>query len=797
MTLSPRFRTTLLCLTAVLPPVLVLVLSIPSLFRSESPVFPCPLYPNAVVGMGAPLYPACSLAYGTRIDRIDTPYGATVIQSARDVHSLVATLPPGRISLGLPPSAEPEGAVRSFLVNPLESRTRFAAAIVLCGVLLSIVLLTAVRARVPAAMPFALVYGSIGALMASAVAGWMEAALYPVESVARAVLPAAISDLAMVFPRQRGIAARVPGIRIVPYCFFGLLWIAELDATFRSSHSTMLLVQHILMAGSVVAWALLCLSCTLAIRESPSRIERSQARVFLQGISALGGVVGLLWLVDRPSGMWSAAAVGAALSPLPPGYAIARYHLFDLDMALRRAAGQIVYLLAVSTVLFIPLLLLRENLVLPAEVRSAPVLLALVFAFVLPLDLLRSTISSSVKAAFRPRGPEWERLSSDPGFACIAQLRDPESIAAVASKVLGIGFPEAENAVFWKQREGFSLASATGPAACTDSDLAVVASTLFAGGPTDLNRVELGDAGELLFQSGVEASCPIVIRDDVVGWILISPAKRGMFVPSGHLGFLASIAAQAASAFEASRLTEALIVAEQLAASGRIHAELAHEIGKPLGALEVTARKLRETRLTKEGHASARSIERLAAQIRGIVRSVLGGAAVASEAAPVQLGDIVERALREISEVMGEGRVVVHPFPALHGLPIGSHRLVRVLVNLLHNAIEASKEGDPVELRAFATNSDLVLEIEDSGCGMTCDQLRMAMRPFESFRPGGTGLGLAISQEIVEGLGGRILLESGEGRGTMSRVSIPRAELVRSCGIRRATPLKRRNETSP
>ncbi|MBW2245390.1 MAG: hypothetical protein JRH01_25765, partial [Deltaproteobacteria bacterium] len=487
-----------------------------------------------------------------------------------------------------------------------------------------------------------------------------------------------------------------------------------------------------------------------AIRESPSRIERRQARVFLQGIAALGGVVVVLWLVDPSSGIGSAVAVGAALSPLPLGYAIARYHLFDLDISLRRAAARIVYLLVVSTVVFIPLLGLREILGLPAEIRSAPVLFALVLVVFWPLDLLRSWAASSVETAFRPRGPEGERLSGDSASASIAKLRDPETIAAVASKVLRTGFPEAENAIFWKQPKGFSLASATGPAACTDSKLALVASKLFASGPTDLNRVELGDAGELLFQAGVETSCPIVVRDDVVGWILVSPAQREMFFSSGHLDFIASIAAQAASAFEASRLTEALIVAEQLAATGRTHAELAHEIGKPLGAIEIIARRLSKTHLTSEGHSSARSIERLAAQIRGIIRCVLDDAAGSSQAAPVQLGDVVERALHEISEVKGQGHVVVHPFPALHGLPIGSHRLVRVLINLLDNAIEASNEHDPVELRASATSADLVIEIEDSGCGMTSDQLCRAMRPFESFRPGGVGLGLAISQEIVE-----------------------------------------------
>ncbi|MCP3985851.1 MAG: GHKL domain-containing protein [bacterium] len=653
-------------------------------------------------------------------------------------------------------------------------------------------------------MPFALIYGSVGALVAAAVAGWMEAAVHPIASLARAVLPAAISDLAMVFPRQRGIAARVPIIRIVPYSFFGILWIAELGATFRSSHSTMLVVQHILAAGSVIAIALLCLSCILSIRESPSRIERRQAKVFLQGIAALGFVVGSLWSIDSPSGIRSAVTVGAVLSPLPLGYAIARYHLFDLDVSIRRAAARIVYLLAVSMVVFTPLLLLRDVLDVPTVVRPAPVLFALIFAVVWPLDWIRSWLSSSIETAFRPRGFEWTGLSDDPPTPGVAHLRDPEAIAVAASEALEAGFPNTQNAIFWKQGGEFYLASATGAAACTDSRLVVLASRLFPSGPTDLNRVELGDGGESLFRVGVEASCPISIREDVVGWILLSPTRREPFISSGHLGFLASIASQAAAAFEASRLTEALIVAEQYAATGRIHAELAHEIGKPLGTLQIIAGKLGKMSLDRKGRSTARSIERLAAQIREIVRRVLEDRPASSEAAPVQLGDIVERALFEFAEVRGRGHVVVHPLPTLHGLPMGSHRLVRVLINLLHNAIEASNDHDTIQLRAAVTESELLIEVEDSGCGMTQDQTYRAMKPFETFRHGGTGLGLAISKEIVTGLGGRIVLESEAGRGTLAQISIPRDE-TRSNPVGHALPgdlcsriesLNRRSEKS-
>ncbi|MCP3985075.1 MAG: hypothetical protein GY723_11845, partial [bacterium] len=78
------------------------------------------------------------------------------------------------------PGSRSDVIVRSFVVDILDSRARLMAAIMLCGALLSIVLLTAVRTRVRAAMPFALIYGSVGALVAAAVAGWMEAAVHPI-----------------------------------------------------------------------------------------------------------------------------------------------------------------------------------------------------------------------------------------------------------------------------------------------------------------------------------------------------------------------------------------------------------------------------------------------------------------------------------------------------------------------------------------------------------------------------------------------------------------------------------------
>ena len=97
----------------------------------------------------------------------------------------------------------------------------------------------------------------------------------------------------------------MPGIHRVTYGVALLLLVLELDATYRGSASTMFLVQRVQIAGSAVAVFLLCFSSWLSMRESPSRLERGQARVFLTGlaillVATLGGT-----LIDMPGGPYN------------------------------------------------------------------------------------------------------------------------------------------------------------------------------------------------------------------------------------------------------------------------------------------------------------------------------------------------------------------------------------------------------------------------------------------------------------------------------------------------------------
>ena len=117
------------------------------------------------------------------------------------------------------------------------------------------------------------------------------------------------------------------------------------------------------------------------------------------------------------------------------------------------------------------------------------------------------------------------------------------------------------------------------------------------------------------------------------------------------------------------------------------------------------------------------------------------------------------------------------------GIPVvrgDEARLGQVYVNLLHNAVKFSPDGGAVRVSVRASSDDVVVAIEDHGVGIPkAAQARVFERFYKVDRArvrgetGGTGLGLAIARHIIEQHGGRIWVESTEGRGSTFSFSIP------------------------
>lgn len=102
-----------------------------------------------------------------------------------------------------------------------------------------------------------------------------------------------------------------------------------------------------------------------------------------------------------------------------------------------------------------------------------------------------------------------------------------------------------------------------------------------------------------------------------------------------------------------------------------------------------------------------------------------------------------------------------------------NNELKQVLINILKNAIEALKNGGTITINLYPTNEYGVFEIEDTGIGMTEEEVNRLGTAFYSLKEKGTGMGLMVCYQMVEQMRGRIEVQSEKGKGTIFKIYIP------------------------
>jgi signal transduction histidine kinase len=227
--------------------------------------------------------------------------------------------------------------------------------------------------------------------------------------------------------------------------------------------------------------------------------------------------------------------------------------------------------------------------------------------------------------------------------------------------------------------------------------------------------------------------------------------------------------------------------AERLALSGRIMAEVAHEVGTPLhsvaGHLELLRQDLPPALLSESVARRLDIIEGQLARVTEIIAQLLDlTRRVPREPAPVDLNRLVRDTAELVRPGIARAGLTLHVSCAA-GVPavLGDGRqLQQVVLNLLTNAMDATAPGGSVRVvtRPHDEAPAVELEVTDTGRGIPADQQRRIFEPFYSTKgPGrGTGLGLFISAQIVREHRGRIEVQSQEDRGATFRVRLPAVE---------------------
>jgi len=227
--------------------------------------------------------------------------------------------------------------------------------------------------------------------------------------------------------------------------------------------------------------------------------------------------------------------------------------------------------------------------------------------------------------------------------------------------------------------------------------------------------------------------------------------------------------------------------AERLAVSGRIMAQVAHEIGTPLhsvsGHLELLRKELPAKLLTEESARRLGIVETQLARVTEIITQLLDlTRRSAGDAGPVDVGRLVREAVDLVRPGMSAASLdfkvnSARELPRVHG---HGGQLQQVILNLLTNAMDATPAGGRVLVvtRAVSERGEVIVEVHDSGHGISPSQRKHIFEPFFSTKePGrGSGLGLFISSQIVRDHKGAIEVESEPGRGSTFRVVLPAVE---------------------
>lgn len=220
----------------------------------------------------------------------------------------------------------------------------------------------------------------------------------------------------------------------------------------------------------------------------------------------------------------------------------------------------------------------------------------------------------------------------------------------------------------------------------------------------------------------------------------------------------------------------------KLAALGEMSAAVSHELNQPLAAMKTYlagAKLLLQRRRADEALSSFQRIDDLIERMGAITRQLKSYARKGGDAfEPIDVRDSVSSALSMMEPQLRRGDVNITTLLPRDPVIIEADRirLEQVLVNLLRNALDATKISTDREVKLLVTVGDeVVITVRDNGAGI--EDLDNLFEPFYTTKaPGdGVGLGLAISSGIVNDLGGRLTARNGQSGGAVFEITLPLA----------------------
>jgi putative PEP-CTERM system histidine kinase len=266
---------------------------------------------------------------------------------------------------------------------------------------------------------------------------------------------------------------------------------------------------------------------------------------------------------------------------------------------------------------------------------------------------------------------------------------------------------------------------------------------------------------------------PLFTGGELVGFVVLAAPRTSIDVNWEVNDLLKTAARQAASYIGQVRAAEALLEAQKFASFNRMSAFVVHDLKNLVAQLSLLLRNAERHRDNPEFHQDMLdTVEHVVGRMNQLLLQLRAGTTPVEAPRPVSLSTLVER--------IGKARASQRPELVMEAaLPIQAlgheDRLERVIGHLVQNALEATPPDGQVTLRVFEEGEYAVVEVADTGTGMSTEFVRERLfKPFQSTKPTGMGIGAYESSQYVGELGGRILVDSRPNAGTRVKVYLPR-----------------------
>lgn len=228
---------------------------------------------------------------------------------------------------------------------------------------------------------------------------------------------------------------------------------------------------------------------------------------------------------------------------------------------------------------------------------------------------------------------------------------------------------------------------------------------------------------------------------------------------------------------EVEALREQVRQKERLAAIGEMAATVAHEIRNPLGGIRGFASLL--SRDIEADDPRSRLVDKILTGVRDLDRVVNE---LLEYTRPIELQRRAVSCWELMNAVLGflevdESRVAVRNLAA-RDLKVMADvdKMRQVFLNILINAAQSIESQGEIRILTAADDTMVTIVVEDTGCGISSENLKKVFSPFFTTKEKGSGLGLAIAAKIVEGHLGSIQAESEPGKGSTFSIRLPRTE---------------------